>query len=109
MRAALGLVQLDKLKHNNQRRAEATQYYQDRLREIAEVSVPFANAPALSSYHIFPILLQQSDTRQALMQFLRTKGIQSSIHYPRCTNLRIIGTVRLPRVYAGPTRWPRAW
>ena len=82
MRAALGLVQLDKLKHNNQRRAEATQYYQDRLREIAEVSVPFANAPALSSYHIFPILLQRSDTRQALMQFLRTKGIQSSIHYP---------------------------
>ena len=68
--------------HNNQRRAEATQYYQDRLREIAEVSMPFANAPALSSYHIFPILLQQSDTRQALMQFLRTKGIQSSIYYP---------------------------
>ena len=46
----------------NQRRAEATQYYQDRPRETAEESVPFANAPALSSNHIFPILLQLSDT-----------------------------------------------
>ena len=82
LRAALGLVQLDKLEHNNQRRAEATQYYQDRLREIAEISLPFAEVPPLSSYHIFPILLPHGNARQELMQFLRHKGIQTSIHYP---------------------------
>jgi dTDP-4-amino-4,6-dideoxygalactose transaminase len=82
MRAALGLVQLEKLEHNNQRRAEATHYYQERLHELAEISVPFPEVSALSSYHLLPILLRNGGARQELMQFLRDKGIQTSMHYP---------------------------
>jgi dTDP-4-amino-4,6-dideoxygalactose transaminase len=82
MRAALGLVQLDKLAENNEKRAGAVRYYQERLHEVAAVSVPFANAPACASYHLMPILLPPGSDRQKLMQFMRHKGIQTSIHYP---------------------------
>lgn len=82
MRAALGMVQLDKLTANNQRRAEAVQYYGEQLRTMPDIGVPFAHASACASYHLMPILLPAGSNRQGLMQFLRQRGIQTSIHYP---------------------------
>ena len=36
----------------------------------------------ISSYHIFPILLPKHCNRIAVMEYLKSKGIQTSIHYP---------------------------
>lgn len=108
IRAALGLVQLDKLEQNNQRRAEATHYYAERLREVAEIALPFAEAPGVPAYHLFPILLPHGNARQELMQFLRHKGIQTSIHYPpvhQFTQYRAeASTAQLPRTEEVATR-----
>jgi dTDP-4-amino-4,6-dideoxygalactose transaminase len=82
MRSALGLVQLRKLEANNRRRAEAVNRYQEKLEALEGIVVPFAHYEALSSYHLLPIVLPADDQRPEFMQFLKERGIQTSIHYP---------------------------
>jgi dTDP-4-amino-4,6-dideoxygalactose transaminase len=82
MHAALGLVQLDKLETNNQRRAEVVNIYREQLAAVAEVATPFHGHEGVSTYHLFPILLQDDHLRLSLMQFMKDRGIQTSIHYP---------------------------
>ena len=83
IRAAIGLVQLDKLPAGNVRRGELTARYRANLAGSA-VSIPFADLPdhALSSYHILPVLLPADCDRVAVIGALKEQGIQSSIHYP---------------------------
>jgi dTDP-4-amino-4,6-dideoxygalactose transaminase len=82
LRAAIGLVQLDKLDENNRKRAEVTNIYQELLRNLEGIFCPFLNDGALSSYHLFPLLLEKGIERRSFMQFMRDRGIQTSIHYP---------------------------
>lgn len=82
MRAALGLVQLRKLAANNQRRAEVVNIYREQLAAVAGVATPFGGHEGVSTYHLFPILLQDDHLRPAFMQFMKDRGIQTSIHYP---------------------------
>jgi dTDP-4-amino-4,6-dideoxygalactose transaminase len=82
IRAAIGLVQHKKLDENNQKREEITNMYQELLCNIDEVSYPFRNSITVSSYHLFPILLDRGLERVGFMQFMRERGIQTSIHYP---------------------------
>lgn len=83
MRAAIGLVQLDKLDAGNARRRALTDRYRARLAGSA-VTIPFANAAAdsLPAYHILPVLLPRGADRKAVIEALKAQGIQSSIHYP---------------------------
>ena len=81
IRAAIGLVQLSKLEHNNQRRAEVVKTYRDALRDMSGVSVPFERSDAVSAHHIFPILLATAEDRAGFIEFMRARGIQTSIHY----------------------------
>ncbi len=81
--SALGLVQLAKLERNNQRRRELTAHYQQRLAEaIPQLIVPFTNHNGLSSCHILPVLLPEGAERLKFMEAMKTRGIQTSIHYP---------------------------
>jgi dTDP-4-amino-4,6-dideoxygalactose transaminase len=82
MRSALGLVQLHKLAANNQRRAEAVNRYHEKLAVLEGITVPFAHDEGISSYHLLPIVLPADDQRPGFMQFLKERGIQTSIHYP---------------------------
>jgi len=83
MRAAIGLVQLDKLPTGNARRKELTERYRMNLAG-SSVSMPFSNlsADVVSAYHILPVLLPVGSDRKAVIQALKASGIQSSIHYP---------------------------
>lgn len=83
MRAAIGLVQLDKLPAGNTRRKALTERYRRNLIG-SSVSMPFADLPAdhVSAYHILPVLLPVGTDRKAVIEALKAKGIQSSIHYP---------------------------
>ena len=82
MRSAIGIVQLRKLQKNNSKRQELVQIYRERLTDIHGIKVPFENSYGVPSHHIFPILLDKNISRQGLMEYLKDKGIQSSIHYP---------------------------
>lgn len=79
---ALGLVQLKKLEHSNERRGQITKEYRRELKEIPWISIPFPNHEKKTSYHIFPILLSEDVSRESFMENLKRKGIQTSIYYP---------------------------
>jgi len=82
MRSAIGLIQLEKLEGNNRKRFEVTNIYRENLQDLNEISIPFLKTNSISSCHIFPILLKNGNDRPRFMQFMRDKGIQTSIHYP---------------------------
>ena len=82
MRAALGLVQLEKLDVNNQQRAEITQAYRQALAGLPGIRLPFLDHPGHSACHLFPILLDEGIDRGAFIERMRAAGIQTSIHYP---------------------------
>ncbi|UCF83626.1 MAG: DegT/DnrJ/EryC1/StrS aminotransferase family protein [Desulfobacteraceae bacterium] len=82
LRAALGLVQLDRLLKFNARRRKLTRFYRKRLADdVPEVSVPFGSYHETAA-HLMPILLPRNVDRKSVMESLRRAGIQTSIHYP---------------------------
>lgn len=81
VRAAIGLVQLKKLEHNNDRRKNIVDEYKKQLKGIAGVSIPFYSSMGKPSHHIFPIALK-GGRREHFMERLKEKGVQTSIHYP---------------------------
>jgi dTDP-4-amino-4,6-dideoxygalactose transaminase len=83
IRSALGRVQLQKIAHNNQLRREKTAIYHQALQELCPaIGVPFQEHPGISACHLLPILLPLGTTREAFMEMMKSKGIQTSIHYP---------------------------
>ena len=84
IRSALGLVQLQKLRANNARRAAITAEYWRQLPGAG--ALPFQNyaqQPGVQpAYHIFPYLLPEGMERKSFMDAMRAAGIQTSIHYP---------------------------
>lgn len=80
--AALARCQLNKLKKGNERRRLAAIRYKNALSKIDKITIPFADYSFSANYHIYPILLNKSINRHGLMVYLRSKGIQTSIHYP---------------------------
>jgi len=83
IKASLSLVQLSKLEGNNEKRRQLTKRYRDLLREIAPtITIPFTNHPGLSASHIMPIILPTGVNRFDFMEYMKSQGIQTSIHYP---------------------------
>ncbi len=83
LRSALGRVQLARLDKGNARRREITALYRELLAELApSVTVPFQNHPGISACHIMPVILPEGSDRLAFMEYMKSQGIQTSIHYP---------------------------
>jgi dTDP-4-amino-4,6-dideoxygalactose transaminase len=83
LRAAIGLLQLDKVGMNNERRRFLVHLYQDTLLELVpSVGVPFQAHPGLTAAHIMPVLLPTDVNRVEFMGQMKENGIQTSIHYP---------------------------
>jgi len=83
IRAAIGLVQLEKLSYGNLLRQKLTSEYYRLLYNIKDILIPFRKVSnRLSSYHIFPLLLDSNIDRDKIVQYLKDEGIQASIHYP---------------------------
>jgi dTDP-4-amino-4,6-dideoxygalactose transaminase len=82
IRSALGLVQLSKLAEANKRRANIVAEYRRRLVNIPNLSVPFVEHPGQSSYHLFPVLLNSKIDRGSIVDRMKERGVQTSIHYP---------------------------
>jgi dTDP-4-amino-4,6-dideoxygalactose transaminase len=83
IRSALGRVQLRKLEGYNQKRRELTNFYRELISEMApSIRVPFLNHPGISACHLMPVLLPENMDRIRFMEWMKSHGIQTSIHYP---------------------------
>lgn len=84
IRSALGIVQLKKLDNNNDLRKSLTRQYMKHLRSVHDISFPWLDIQddRTSAYHIFPILLPKSASRNKFMLYMKKHGIQTSCHYP---------------------------
>jgi dTDP-4-amino-4,6-dideoxygalactose transaminase len=80
--AALGILQLGKLKSGNRKRKALTDLYISNLEGTGGLSIPFRDYRRGSAHHLFPIILDRGANRKKFMQLLRERGIQTSIHYP---------------------------
>jgi dTDP-4-amino-4,6-dideoxygalactose transaminase len=80
--SSIGLVQLKKLDVDNEKRRKIVELYKNGLKNNEKISVPFKDHSEKSSYHIFPIILSDEISRIDFMNELKSKGIQTSIHYP---------------------------
>lgn len=82
--SAIGIVQLDKLKADLEKRAEIRKIYIEQLNQIDGIIVPFKDYSEFSSNYIFPIILKNSTSkkRNEIRDKLAEVGIQTSVHYP---------------------------
>lgn len=82
--AALGIVQLRKLRNDIQRRAVVRERYLEAFADARGVTVPFGHREDVVSNYIFPVVLEGADSaqRDAVRDGMHEHGIQTSIHYP---------------------------
>jgi dTDP-4-amino-4,6-dideoxygalactose transaminase len=111
IRAALGLVQLEKLPQINQRRAELAQRYNRAFAEIdCGLILPLATStvPKEPAYHIYPVVCDSSEERDRMASLLKEERFQTSIHYPPIHQFtayrRLDSSVRLPVTEAFASR-----
>jgi dTDP-4-amino-4,6-dideoxygalactose transaminase len=82
LRAAVGLVQLKRLPEwNDIRRRLSLRYRQLIAEHCPSAIVPFAD-PWPSAHHLMPVLLPTAFSRQTVIDRLRKRGIQTTVHYP---------------------------
>lgn len=96
LRAALGIVQLGKLKADLLKRVQVREWYESALADLPNIVVPFSSlnvgrpmlnversSPLYSNY-IFPIMLTcgDADFRDGVRDRLHAAGVQTSVHYP---------------------------
>jgi dTDP-4-amino-4,6-dideoxygalactose transaminase len=82
LRAGLLRVQLQSLGQSNRLRKERVQLYHRLLGADPRWTVLFENYGGTSAYHLMPVVLSAGISRRGVMLFLRSRGIQTSIHYP---------------------------
>src|SRR5205807_8550219 len=86
IQAAIGRVELRNLDKLNEHRRDVAARYNDRLEGV--VQIPAERPWARAVYHMYVIRTQRRD---ALAEFLKSKGIGTGIHY-------LIGTHQQPAV-----------
>jgi dTDP-4-amino-4,6-dideoxygalactose transaminase len=99
--SALGLTQLPKLNEKNAERAELVAQYKQLIKGLGlNVDIPFADHVDGAVHHILPVLLPKQLDREQVMQGLRSKGVQSSIHYPPVHRLSAFSHLKPDRLAA---------
>ncbi|MBE0683427.1 MAG: DegT/DnrJ/EryC1/StrS family aminotransferase [Anaerolineales bacterium] len=79
MQAAFLRAKLPHLDEWNERRKRIAAYYLDHLADLPGLTLPYAPAEITPVWHIFVV---QTPHRDALQQFLKSKGVGTLIHYP---------------------------
>src|SRR5436190_6991149 len=82
LRAAVGLAQLERLTGWNDIRRRLSLYYRELMaKDCPSVMLPFASSWP-SAHHLMPSILPTSAGRQEVIDRLRDRGIQTTVHYP---------------------------
>jgi dTDP-4-amino-4,6-dideoxygalactose transaminase len=83
LRASIGLVQLGRLESSNRQRAAVVARYRSELHGVHGIAMPFADHDSTTSaHHLAAIVLPRPELQAPLRQYLRERGIQTSLHYP---------------------------
>jgi len=83
IQAALGLSQLKNLNKFIQRRQDIAKRYDHELKDLP-VKTPWQLPETFSSYHLYPILIEESfckKTQRQVYDFLWQKGVSANLHY----------------------------
>jgi dTDP-4-amino-4,6-dideoxygalactose transaminase len=94
-RAAIGLVQLARLREANAARARLVARYRERLEGIA--ALPEHPPDSTSAHHLAAVVLPPGSRRADVRRSLAERRIQTSVHYP---------PIHTFRAYAGPATRP---
>ncbi|HKV35401.1 MAG TPA: DegT/DnrJ/EryC1/StrS family aminotransferase [Pyrinomonadaceae bacterium] len=79
MHAAIGLAQLEKIDSIAESRNSACRYYNERLRDVAEVKVPQTDFHDITPFLYY--IRVSGDRRDALRAYLRERDIDTGIHW----------------------------
>ena len=79
--AALGISQIKKLDHFIKRRQEINLLYRNLFSKLPQVEIPVEPINIKTNYHIFVILLKNSEIRFKLYNYLRKNNYAVMIHY----------------------------
>jgi dTDP-4-amino-4,6-dideoxygalactose transaminase len=83
IRAALALVQLERLEGQNAARGRIVGFYRDVLDGKNGLSMPFAPRDhVIPVHHLAVIVLPEGSRRDEVRGLLAERGIQTSVHYP---------------------------
>ena len=98
IRSSIGLVQLDKIQEDLNKRAEIRKMYVDMIKNIKGITIPFENHNYFSSNYIFPIILENSSYqfRDQVRDSLAKSGIQTSVHYPAVHRFSVYDKYSMP-------------
>lgn len=82
--AGIGLVQLDKLLPDIEKRQNIRKLYIELLGDDERIIIPFKDYDSYSSLYICPIVLNKGsfEYRDAVRKYLADNGVQTSMHYP---------------------------
>jgi dTDP-4-amino-4,6-dideoxygalactose transaminase len=80
-RAALGLVQLERLAAGNAARRRIASRYRELLDDVPGTLMPFT-ASADSAHHLAVVVLDERASRDEVQTVMRRRGVQTSVHYP---------------------------
>jgi dTDP-4-amino-4,6-dideoxygalactose transaminase len=81
LRAALGIVQLERLDELNEVRAALVARYRERLKG-SSMAIPCFGDRGRSANHLCVVVAPSNADRERARVLLGAEGIQSSIHYP---------------------------
>ena len=83
LRAAIGLVQLEKLPSATAARRRNAEHLRELLAPLGDrgLEIPYVHHRGTSAHHLFCVLLPPDAEREAVMSRLREEGIQTSVHY----------------------------
>ena len=79
IQAAILGVKLKYIDQWNQARRKIAEAYDQRLKEIREVKIPYVTGGNIPIYHLYTIRAQKRDR---LIEFLKKRGIETGIYYP---------------------------
>lgn len=82
VRAALGLVQVERLEDDLVKREELVARYRENLARAAGLIVPFADYGGRSSNYVFGVLLPEGTDRKEVRGKLAERGVSTTMHYP---------------------------
>jgi dTDP-4-amino-4,6-dideoxygalactose transaminase len=88
VQASVGRGQLALLEDFIAKRRSIAARYDAAFREIPDLSPPEERPGTRMVYHLYPLLCRDIATRGALREHLKTRGIETGIHYPIANHLQ---------------------
>ncbi|MGN6342757.1 MAG: DegT/DnrJ/EryC1/StrS family aminotransferase [Ginsengibacter sp.] len=90
--ASIGIVQLDKIQKDLEKRAIVRESYLEKLKRMEDrIIIPFKDNTEFVSNYIFPIVIKNCNKiiRNNIRNRMHQLGVQTSVHYPAVHNFSI--------------------